>query len=238
MYGPQGQLLATHRKVHLFDIDIPGKITFKESDTLAAGNALTVVDTPAGRVGVGICYDVRFAEMAMIYAQKGAQLIVYPGVFFGGCIYEWVCWGACVYTMHGGCAENPKHPTHSTPLSIHSKPTQPHTHLPTSPPTLPQGAFNCVTGPAHWELLLRARALDNQLYVAGCGPARNPDSGFTAWGHSLIVGPFAEVVASTQEGPAIVYGDLEYGQVVERRANIPVRVQKRGDLYAVVETKG
>ena len=66
-------------QVHLFDIDIPGGVTFKESDTLSAGKTGTVVDTDAGRLGIAICYDIRFPELAMIYAQRGAQLIVYPG---------------------------------------------------------------------------------------------------------------------------------------------------------------
>ena len=66
-------------QVHLFDIDIPGGVTFKESDTLSAGKTGTVVDTDAGRLGIAICYDIRFPELAMMYAQRGAQLIVYPG---------------------------------------------------------------------------------------------------------------------------------------------------------------
>ena len=67
-------------QVHLFDIDIPGKITFRESETLSPGEVFTVVDTPAGRLGVGICYDLRFPELAMVYRQRGVQLIIYPGV--------------------------------------------------------------------------------------------------------------------------------------------------------------
>ena len=67
-------------QVHLFDIDIPGKITFKESETLTQGESFTVVDTPACRLGIGICYDLRFPELAMVYAQRGVQLIVYPGM--------------------------------------------------------------------------------------------------------------------------------------------------------------
>jgi omega-amidase len=72
-------LLFACPQVHLFDIDIPGGVTFKESDTLTAGEAITVVDTEAGRLGIAICYDIRFPELAQIYAQRGAQLIVYPG---------------------------------------------------------------------------------------------------------------------------------------------------------------
>jgi omega-amidase len=65
--------------VHLFDIDIPGKMTFKESLTLTPGETPTVVDTAAGRLGVGICYDIRFPELAMLYATRGVQVLVYPG---------------------------------------------------------------------------------------------------------------------------------------------------------------
>lgn len=64
-----------------FDIDIPGKITFKESDALTAGQALTTVDTPWGMVGVGICYDLRFPEMALLMRKRGAKILVYPGAF-------------------------------------------------------------------------------------------------------------------------------------------------------------
>ncbi|KAF2268291.1 carbon-nitrogen hydrolase [Lojkania enalia] len=81
-FGPRGELLATHRKVHLFDIDIPGKIRFKESEVLSPGNKITIVDLPEyGRIAVAICYDVRFPELAMIAARKGAFLLLYPGAF-------------------------------------------------------------------------------------------------------------------------------------------------------------
>ena len=66
-------------QVHLFDIDIPGRMTFKESETLSPGATGTVVDTPHGAVAIGICYDLRFPELAQTYAKKGAQIIVYPG---------------------------------------------------------------------------------------------------------------------------------------------------------------
>ncbi|KAI1128815.1 carbon-nitrogen hydrolase [Nemania abortiva] len=82
IFGPDGALLASHRKVHLFDIDIPGKITFRESDVLTAGNKLTLVDLPGyGRIAAAICYDVRFPELAMIAARRGAFALVYPGAF-------------------------------------------------------------------------------------------------------------------------------------------------------------
>ncbi|KAK8762490.1 hypothetical protein V5799_026243 [Amblyomma americanum] len=81
VYGPDGKLLAKHRKVHLFDVDIPGKVTFKESHFLTAGDRLTTFDTPYCKVGVGICYDLRFAQLAQLYAKHGCKLLVYPGAF-------------------------------------------------------------------------------------------------------------------------------------------------------------
>lgn len=81
IWGPKGDLIATYRKMHLFDIDIPGEITFKESDALSAGNELTVFDVKDFKIGVGICYDIRFEELAKLYRKKGCNLLMYPGAF-------------------------------------------------------------------------------------------------------------------------------------------------------------
>lgn len=82
VFSPTGSLIGTHRKTHLFDIDIPGKIKFKESEVLTPGSQLTIVDLPEyGKIGLAICYDIRFPEPAMIAARKGAFLLVYPGAF-------------------------------------------------------------------------------------------------------------------------------------------------------------
>jgi len=82
LFSPEGELVATHRKLHLFDIDIPGKIKFKESEVLSPGNKLTLVDIPPyGKIALAICYDIRFPEMATIAARKGAFLLLYPGAF-------------------------------------------------------------------------------------------------------------------------------------------------------------
>ncbi len=80
--------------MHLFDIDIPGRMTFKESLTLTPGEGITVVDTDVGRLGIGICYDIRFPELAMMYAARGVQLVVYPGGRAGGAVVLCV-WGVC-----------------------------------------------------------------------------------------------------------------------------------------------
>jgi omega-amidase len=170
---PDGEIVAKHRKVHLFDIDVPGRITFKESDTLTAGDSFTSFDMPQCKVGIGICYDIRFPEQSMIMRENGCHLLVFPG------------------------------------------------------------AFNMTTGPAHWELLQRARAVDNQLYVATISPARNPDASYHAWGHSSVISPWGDVVATTEHDSDIVFCDLDFTNVEEIRENIPVSKQKRKDLYTI-----
>ncbi|KAK4451913.1 nitrilase [Podospora aff. communis PSN243] len=171
-FSPKGGLLATHRKVHLFDIDIPGKIKFKESDVLSPGDKVTVVDLPEyGKVGIAICYDVRFPELAMIAARQGCFALVYPG------------------------------------------------------------AFNTTTGPMHWRLLGQARAVDNQVYVALCSPARDVSASYHAWGHSLISDPMAQVLVEADENETIVSADLDGARIEEARKGIPLSDQRRFDVY-------
>ncbi|XP_016478364.1 omega-amidase, chloroplastic isoform X1 [Nicotiana tabacum] len=187
VFGTDGKLMAKHRKIHLFDIDIPGKMTFKESKTLTAGVRPTIVDTEVGRIGIGICYDIRFQELAAIYAARGAHLLCYPG------------------------------------------------------------AFNTTTGPLHWELLQRARAADcqvwsyffctylNQLYVATCSPARDSGSSYVAWGHSTLVGPFGEVLVTTEHEETTLIAEIDYSVIEQRRTYLPFQKQRRGDLYQLVD---
>jgi omega-amidase len=178
-FSPTGTLLATHRKVHLFDIDIPGKITFRESEVLTAGDKVTIIDLPEyGKVALAICYDVRFPELAQIAARKGAFLLLYPG------------------------------------------------------------AFNTTTGPLHWELLARARAVDNQAYVALCSPARDVNADYHAWGHSLIVDPNAQVLEQLDEKEGIIVAELSGERIEEVRSGIPVYEQRRFDVYADVSKVG
>ncbi|KAH9914697.1 carbon-nitrogen hydrolase [Fomitopsis serialis] len=171
VYSPTGELVATHRKTHLFDIDIPGKITFKESETLTGGTSVNYFDTEFARIGLGICYDVRFPELAMINARKGCQVLIYPG------------------------------------------------------------AFNLTTGPLHWELLQRARALDQQVYFSMCSPARDMSAGYHAWGHSMVVDPMGKVIAETEHEEDIVYAHIDPKTFHDARAGIPVTVQRRFDVY-------
>ena len=94
-----------------------------------------------------------------------------------------------------------------------------------------------VTGPAHWELLQRARAVDNQLYVAACSPARDEKGGYVAWGHSTVVSPWGEVVATCHEGESVVHAELDFANVATMRQNIPCWSQKREDIYFFDETR-
>ncbi|XP_052773075.1 omega-amidase NIT2-like [Mya arenaria] len=177
VFDPSGNMIGKHRKMHLFDIDVPGKIRFQESETLSPGDDFTMVDTPMCKLGIGICYDIRFAEMAQIYAKNGCKLLIYPG------------------------------------------------------------AFNMTTGPIHWELLQRARALDNQVFVATVSPARDENASYVAWGHSTVVSPWGDVMATTEHQEDIVYVDIDFGRLDEVRSQIPITVQRRNDLYNVETTK-
>lgn len=100
---------------------------------------------------------------------------------------------------------------------------------------LPAGAFNTTTGPAHWELLQKARAVDNQLFVATCSPAHNPDASYSVYGHSMVVSPWGEVLARAGAEPDLVLADLDYTEVEQRRTNMPLAQQRRHDLYRLEE---
>lgn len=178
-WGPNGSLLAVHRKIHLFDIDIPGKIKFQESETLSPGNDLTSFQFgDLCKIGIGICYDMRFAEMAQLYAHAGCKLLIYPG------------------------------------------------------------AFNMTTGPAHWELLQKCRALDNQVYVAAVSPSRIESSSYVAWGHSSVVSPWGEVVAKAEHHESILYADIDLDYLEQVRQQIPITKQRRTDIYEVSNKSG
>lgn len=166
-----GEVLCFHRKVHLFDIHVKGGVTFKESDTLHAGDEITVLDTGLCRLGVAICYDIRFPELTRLMALEGVEVLVVPG------------------------------------------------------------AFNMTTGPAHWETLIRSRAIDNQIYVAGVSPARDETASYVAYGHSMVADPWGEALVEADFGEEIVYSDINMTSIGEIRSQIPVLENRRTDLY-------
>jgi len=96
------------------------------------------------------------------------------------------------------------------------------------------GAFNLTTGPLHWELLQRSRAVDNQVFMSMCSPARDLSAGYHAWGHSMVVDPMGNILAEAGEGEEIVYASVDPAVLTSTRAGIPVTVQRRFDVYADV----
>ncbi|CAG8750151.1 4041_t:CDS:2, partial [Acaulospora morrowiae] len=93
------------------------------------------------------------------------------------------------------------------------------------------GAFNLTTGPLHWELLQRARAVDNQFYVATCSPARDTEASYIAWGYSTIVDPNGQIIATTEHKEDIIYADIDLEYLKTVRQSIPIYNQRRFDLY-------
>ena len=174
-FSPEGEELARHRKVHLFDIDVPGGQRFKESDTLTAGDQITVVDTPLGKIGLAICFDIRFSELFRVMGAKGAQVVLVPA------------------------------------------------------------AFNMTTGPVHWELAFRSRAVDNQLFVAGCSPARDTGASYVAYGHSLVCNPWGTVVAQLDEKAGVQVAQLDLDDLARYRGQIPILSGRRTDLYETIQ---
>ena len=171
IFDRQGKQIGKHRKVHLFDIDVTGGQTFKESDTLTAGDHDTVFDTEFGRMGVMLCFDIRFPELARMMVNDGAKAIFVPA------------------------------------------------------------AFNMTTGPAHWELSFRTRALDNQINMIGCAPMRDESAGYISWGHSIVTDPWGRVrsMLDEREGILICEADLDYEN--EIREQLPLLKARRNDVY-------
>jgi len=171
IFDMKGKLVGKHRKVHLFDIDVKNKITFKESEVLTPGNEVTTFDTEWGKFGVMICYDIRFPEFTRLMSLKGVKAIFVPA------------------------------------------------------------AFNMTTGPAHWELSFRCRAFDNQLYMFGISPARNEQSSYVAYGNSIAVNSWGQVIGRLEEKEDILIIDVDLDDIYEVRESLPLLKHRRTDLY-------
>ncbi|MTI68905.1 MAG: carbon-nitrogen hydrolase family protein [Firmicutes bacterium] len=175
IFDNNGKLLDRHRKMHLFDIDVEGGVTFKESDVLSPGNKVTVVDTPFGKIGIAICYDIRFPELTRLMVKKGARIVIIPA------------------------------------------------------------AFNMTTGPAHWELTFKARALDNQIYMLATAPARDVNASYHSYGNSLIVNPWGDVISRLDEKEGTIIKDLDLNKIDKIRNQLPLLKHLRKDLYKIKE---
>ena len=171
VFDREGRQIARHRKAHLFDIDVEGGQRFRESETLTPGDKATVFDTEFGKMGLCICFDFRFQELAKVMADGGAQLFLVPA------------------------------------------------------------AFNMTTGPAHWELLFRQRAVDNQVFTLGTAPARNEAEEYVSYGNSILVDPWGTVLARAGAGEEILTAGIDFDRLRSIRRQLPIRAARRPDLY-------
>ncbi|MCR5611886.1 MAG: carbon-nitrogen hydrolase family protein [Clostridiales bacterium] len=159
VFGKSGELIAKHRKAHLFDINVEGGQRFFESETLSAGDSATVFDTPFGRAGVCVCFDIRFSDF--VNGMKADMLFV-------------------------------------------------------------PAAFNMTTGPMHWELLFRARAVDSQMFAFGCAPARNEKASYVSYANSIAVDPWGRVIARAGTGETVLNVAVDPEETKRARAQIPI----------------
>jgi predicted amidohydrolase len=169
LFGPDGARLATYRKLHLFDVDVPGGVTFRESETVVPGDEVVVVATPLAAIGLTICYDLRFGELYRALVARGAELIAVPS------------------------------------------------------------AFTATTGRAHWEVLVRARAIETQSFVlAPAQWGRHDDGGLKeSHGQALIVDPWGQVLARVPDGTGVAVAEIDLALVARTRRAIPVAEHRR-----------
>jgi predicted amidohydrolase len=159
---PRGEVVARYRKIHLFDVDIPGGAVLRESDSTASGDELVVLDIAGAPVGVSICYDVRFPELyRQLVKDMGAEVLLVPA------------------------------------------------------------AFTAHTGAAHWHLLMRARAVENQAWVVAPAQWGRHNEKRESYGHTLVVDPWGTIVAERADGNGVVIAQLDGAAVDKRRTQMP-----------------
>jgi len=162
-----GEIRARYDKIHLFDVDLPGGVSWRESAVYGPGTDLVAADTPWGRMGLSICYDLRFADLYRRLSDAGAIMLLVPA------------------------------------------------------------AFTVPTGRAHWETLLRARAIESAAFVIAPAQAGLHEDGRETYGHSLVVDPWGEIVLDMDEEPGLGFADIDLGRVNAVRARIPVLAHRR-----------
>lgn len=171
LIGPDGAIAARYDKIHMFDVSVSETETYRESDGFRPGAQAVLADTPFARIGMTICYDVRFPHLYRALAQKGAQVLTVPS------------------------------------------------------------AFSPVTGAAHWETLLRARAIECGAWVlapAQTGQHRIAEGRPRAtYGHSLVIAPWGEIVADGGTAPGVILADMDIGAVDDARGRIPSLMHDR-----------
>jgi len=175
LVGPDGTVVASYRKIHLFDVDVPGAVS-RESDAVAPGSravmaSITSYDARPVPVGLTICYDLRFPELYRVLTLAGALVIVVPS------------------------------------------------------------AFAAATGRLHWDILVRARAIENQVFVVAAGQVGKLGGVFEAYGHSMIVDPWGKVLSEVVEGTGIAVADIDLTYQQDARSTLPSLTQRRPSAY-------
>jgi predicted amidohydrolase len=167
LFGPDGKRLAVYRKIHLFDVEVGDGQTYRESAAVAPGTEVVVAETALGKVGLSVCYDLRFPELYRKHAEQGAVLLTVPA------------------------------------------------------------AFTLMTGKDHWEVLLRARAIENQAYVmAPAQQGRHPKDRLT-FGHAMVVDPWGLVIARASEGEGFAMANLDAEYLAKVRRTLPALQHRR-----------
>jgi predicted amidohydrolase len=162
-----GEIRARYDKIHLFDVDLPTGESWRESAAYAGGERAVVVDTPLGRLGLTICYDLRFADLFRALSDAGATILSVPA------------------------------------------------------------AFTRPTGVAHWEVLLRARAIESAAFVIAAAQTGEHQDGRATYGHSLAIGPWGDLLCDLGDAPDLALVELEAQRVADVRARIPVIAHRR-----------
>ena len=170
VFDPDGTLVATYRKIHLFDVEVGG-VTYRESEAEEAGDEAVVARVEGWSIGLSVCYDVRFPELYRILTLEGAELLTVPAHF-------------------------------TTP-----------------------------TGKDHWHVLLRARAIENQSYVAAAAQVGETLSGKPAYGRSLLVDPWGTVLAQAPDEQTVIVAELDRSRLMDIRAKLPSLANRQPDAY-------
>lgn len=167
VFNEQGEQLAHYHKMHLFDVTVSAKEQYHESTTTKPGHELCLIDTPIGKMGLSVCYDVRFPEMFRCLFNQGAELFAIP------------------------CA------------------------------------FSPTTGKAHFEILMRARAIENFSYVIAACQTGTHDNGRSTYGHSMIVSPWGEVLACLPHDEGVIVADIDLSLLNQIRTNMPIKAHQK-----------
>jgi deaminated glutathione amidase len=167
LFGPDGARLAVYRKIHLFDVEVGDGQSYRESAKVAPGTEVVLADTPVARVGLSVCYDLRFPELYRQLSAGGAQLLTVPS------------------------------------------------------------AFTLATGKDHWEVLLRARAIENQAFVLAPAQQGRHLKDRQTWGHAMLVDPWGLVTARASEGPGLAVGAVDLALLERIRQSLPALQHRR-----------